>query len=362
MSDSSPPLRLGFIGCGGVTQEGHLRALRTVAEIEVVALADIDPSRLQFAGERFGISHRYRDAAALLADPTVEAVAVCVPVRHHVEVALAVLQARKHLFLEKPLALSLADSDRLIEATAGSSLTIQMGFNLRWHRLVRQAQARLREGTLGRIVAVRSALTSDVRFHRDVPDWRKRRCDGGGEFFETAIHHFDLWRFLLDTTIEEIFAHSCSNDWDDETTVVTARLANGALASAMFSIATAGSSELEIYGEKARLSLSLFRFDGLELAETATPVADVRTRLRKLAQTVTMLPWATLRARSGGDFIDSYRLAWRHFADCVRRSAPASCTLNDGQHALRAVLAAVESVDLRRPVPIERVKDIGNRR
>jgi myo-inositol 2-dehydrogenase/D-chiro-inositol 1-dehydrogenase len=337
-----------------------LPALRTVAEIEVVALADLDPNRLQSAGDRFGISHRYRDAAALLADPAVDAVAVCVPVRHHVEVARAVLEARKHLFLEKPLALSLAESDRLIDAAAGSSLTIQMGFNLRWHRLVREARARLEEGTLGRIVAVRSTLTSDVRFHRDVPDWRKRRSDGGGEFFETAIHHFDLWRFLFDTTIEEIFAHSCSNDWDDETTVVSARLANGALASAMFSITTAGSSELEIYGEKGRLSLSFFRFDGLELTETTTPVGDVCSRLRKLAQTVTMLPWATLRARSGGDFLDSYRLGWRNFADCARRSAPASCTLDDGQHALRAVLAAVASVDLRRPVSIDHVRDMGN--
>jgi len=73
MSNPSPPLRLGFIGCGGITQEGHLPALRTVAEIEVVALADLDPNRLQSAGDRFGISHRYRDAAALLADPAVVA-------------------------------------------------------------------------------------------------------------------------------------------------------------------------------------------------------------------------------------------------------------------------------------------------
>ncbi|HYO47538.1 MAG TPA: Gfo/Idh/MocA family oxidoreductase [Gemmatimonadota bacterium] len=357
MAKDRSPLRLGFIGCGVITRHGHLRALRAVPEVEVVAVADVDSERLQRVADGFGIPRRYPDAAHLLADPAIEAVAVCVPAIAHVEVACAALQAQKHVFLEKPIALSLADSDRLIDAATHAPVIVQMGFNLRWHRLVREARSLLRDGTLGRIIAIRSAFTSDARVHADTPEWRRARASGGGEFFETAIHHFDLWRFLLDTEIQEVFARSHSNDWDDETAMVTAQLANGALASGVFSIATSGSSEVEIYGEKGRLVLSLLRFDGLEFASAAVPSWSVRSRLRKFSQTLAALPPATLRARKGGDLIDSYRLEWQHFVDCVRRNVPPACTLEDGRCALRAVLAAIESATRGRPQQTDLVTD-----
>ena len=351
------PLRVGFIGCGTITQNGHLRALRAVPEVEVVALADPDAVHLHATGDRFGIARRHADATALLAADGVDAVAVCIPAAAHVDVALAALEAGKHLFLEKPIALSLADGDRLIAAARRSSLTVQMGFNLRWHRLVRAAREEIRSGGLGRIVAVRSAFTSGVRFHDDAPPWRRRRGTGGGELFESAVHHFDLWRFLLDTEIEEVFATSHSNDWDDETAAITARLANGTLASAVFSVATAGLSDLEFYGEKARLALSLIHFDGFELAPSAAPTWSLRSRLGGFVRALESLPRAVLRARHGGDFIGSYGFEWRHFADCVRRGVPAACTLDDGRHALQAVLAAVQAASHGRAVRVAGVSD-----
>src|SRR5205807_7757964 len=106
---------------------------------------------------------------------------------------------------------------------------------------------------------------------------------GGGVFFELAVHHFDLWRFLLRSEVEEVFAVSQSPRWEDETATVTARLANGVLVTSVFSQRTNESNEVEIYGRAGYLRVSCYRFDGLEYVSSSSPPGDVRTRLRQLA-------------------------------------------------------------------------------
>src|SRR5437660_8020226 len=85
------PVRLGVVGCGHVAEVVHLPVLARVPEIEVVALADRDGPRLARVAQRFGVPARHVVAAALVADPRVEAVAVCVPPTEHAEVAGAAL-------------------------------------------------------------------------------------------------------------------------------------------------------------------------------------------------------------------------------------------------------------------------------
>jgi len=262
------------------------------------------------------------------------------------------LNSGKHLFIEKPLALSMDDSDLLIQRASQTQSKIMVGFNLRRHRLTQEALAVIEKGTLGPIEAVRSILTSDTRFHTDSPEWRKRRERGGGEFFETAVHHFDLWRFLLKTEIEEIFAISRSGQWDDETVTISARLSNGALASAMFSTGTGSCSEAEGFGQNGRLSLSFLRFDGFNLMPRSGFPGDMQSRMAEVSSILNNLPQAVLGARKGGDFIASYREEWRHFADCIRRGIPVESTLEDGRRALQAILAATESASTGRPVTL----------
>src|SRR5262245_36863095 len=245
MAEKRKAIQLGVIGCGGVTETRHLPALRKVPGVEVVAVADLDPDRLKRVADRFSIRQRYTNFAMLLDNPGIEAVAVCVPAEFHVEVALAALEAGKHLFIEKPLALSLAEADRLIARAGQLPYQVMIGFNLRWHRLLRQAQALLQQGMLGPLALMHTTFTSS---REDIPGWRRRRELGGGVFFEIAVHHFDLWRFLLQSEVEEVFAVSRSQQWDDETSAVTARLANGMVVTSVFSERTGVNHEVEIYG------------------------------------------------------------------------------------------------------------------
>ena len=341
-------MRLGVIGCGEVTESWHLPALQRVRDAEVAAVADIDPNRLAHVADRFHIQQRYTNFRALLEAPEIEAVAVCVPAAFHVEVALAALDAEKHLFIEKPLALSLDDSDRLIERAKRSSRKVMVGFNLRWHRLVRRARTVLRRGALGPLESVRTILSSG-RCGEGLAEWRKRRAQGGGVLLEVAVHHFDLWRFLLEADVEEVFASSRSEQSDDETAVVAARMAGGLLAVSLFSWRGEDANELEIHGRAGRLRVSCYRFDGFDWLATSRGSGGARARLVGLARTLTEVPRAALEARHGGVFADSYRAQWQHFIESVQRDAPVGCTLEDGRRALEVALAAAESAALGRP-------------
>jgi len=349
MVEKGKVIHLGLIGCGQVTETRHLPALRNLAGAEVVAVADLDATRVRRVAEQFHIKQRYTNFLDLLKDSTIEAIAVCVPAQFHVEVALAALEAGKHLLIEKPLALSLEEADRLITYARQLPYKVMLGFNLRWHRLLRQARALIQQGGLGPLELMRTTFTS---YLENVPEWRKRRELGGGVFFEVAVHHFDLWRFLLRSEIEEVFAVSRSPHWDDETSLVTARLTNGVVVTSIFSEHTSLSHEVEIYGQAGRLRVSCSHFDGLEYFSSTSVPGDVRTRLRQLAHTLKELPQGVLRMPQGGDFAASYQAEWRHFLDAIRQDTPVECSLEDGRRALQVVLAAVTSASLGHPVKV----------
>jgi myo-inositol 2-dehydrogenase/D-chiro-inositol 1-dehydrogenase len=169
---------------------------------------------------------------------------------------------------------------------------------------------------------------------------------------EQAVHHFDLWRFLLGSEVEEVFATSRSGEWDDETLTVTARLTNGTLAASVFAQRTADNHEVEICGRAGRLQVSCYRVDGLEFVPTSSYPGDIWTRLRRMTSVLKELPQTISVVRQGGDFVGSYRAEWRHFLDCIQHDTPVQCTLEDGRRALQVALAAAASASLRQPVKV----------
>jgi myo-inositol 2-dehydrogenase/D-chiro-inositol 1-dehydrogenase len=337
------PLRLGVAGCGFVTTEHHLPALRRVPEIEVVALADLDATRAESVARAWNVFRSYGDPSELIADPVVEAVAVCTPAASHVELGVATLAAGKHLFVEKPLSVTLADADRLVERGGESAVAAATGFNLRWHRHAREARRIVAAGALGRVNAVQSTFSDSTRFRPGLPAWRTRRELGGGVFLEKAVHHFDLWRFLLSDELRAVSAWSSSSEGDDDTATVTARLESGALGTMLLDDTGSIRNELTIFGRDGTLGLDFYRFDGV----TVTPAGEVpgapAGRVRRLGTGVVRLAGSAGTIRRGGDFRASYEAEWREFAAAIRGRRAPGCGLADGRAALAAALAAAGS-------------------
>jgi len=354
MTQRDAPLKLGLIGCGWVAETLHLPTLQEVPDVEVVAVADSDPARLMRVADRFRIKRRYANYVALLEDPAIEAVAVWVPPEFQMEVALAALVSGKHLFIEKPLVLNMDECDRLIEQAGRSGKNLMVGFPRRWNRLVRSARDMIQQGTLGSVHLTRTVLTGGIREKLTLPGWSSRHVVAG-ILFEFGVHHFDLWRFLLQSEVEEVYAARGS---DDATAVVMARMANHVLVSSTFSEKTSGNDEIDIYGHAGRLQLSCYRFDGLQCFAPASLPGDMQTRLRQAVHTLRELPGGLLRMRKGGDFLASYRAEWQHFADSIRLNRQPECTMEDGRRAVQVVLSAMESAVLGRPVKVAQVSSV----
>jgi predicted dehydrogenase len=337
-------LRIGVVGCGRVTKDLHLPALRRLPEVGVGALADVDPERLEAVATQFGIAHRHTDYRALLDDPSIEAVAVCVPAQFHTEVALAALDAGKHILVEKPLALSLEDCTRVAERSTQAGRKAAMGLNLRFHPFVQHAREMIMGGSLGSVDSMRTVWTSGYQFRATTPAWRTSRATGGGALLEIGIHHFDLWRYVLQSEVTEVFAVERVDAAAEVTVLVTAKMANGVMVSSLMSDRTSDSNELEIFGEAGRLRADLYRFDGLESYPSTGYAAGLRARLgqivAQLPENLLRLPWAM---REGGIFRASYLAEWQHFVDAIRRDTPLTCTLEDGRRALQVALSIMQS-------------------
>ncbi len=123
-----PKLRIGIVGCGSVAQIVHLPTLRQLGDLfEVGAICDLSPSVLAGVGEAWNIANRFRDYEDLLALDEIDAVLIANPNVFHAEVSIAALRAGKHVLVEKPLCMNLAENDAIIAEQERTGLVLQVG-------------------------------------------------------------------------------------------------------------------------------------------------------------------------------------------------------------------------------------------
>ena len=347
-----PSLRLGIVGCGRVTQQLHLPALRSVPSITVAALADVDAKRLKIVADRFQIPRRCADAKELFEDPKLDAVAICVPAVAHADLTLAALAAGKHVLVEKPLAVEISDGERMVAAAQASGKIAVMGFNLRCHRLVRRAREVIASGVLGRINQVITVSGSDLQHDPEMPAWRQAVRTGGGALFEIGVHHIDACCFLLKEKIELVQMLEQSAAHEAESVSLLARTRKGTMISCSFSQVTSPINEFRILGDKGALLFSPFRADSFSVRLIGQKADHWPVRLGQ-ALRLRELPELLRVMRGGGDLTIGIREEWNRFAAAIRGEAPPVSSFMDGLTALRVVQAALTSSASGAPVKLE---------
>ncbi|MGH2593077.1 MAG: Gfo/Idh/MocA family oxidoreductase, partial [Anaerolineae bacterium] len=151
-----PPLPLGLIGLGRMGQV-HARILaRQIGRARLVAVADVDRIRAHFTAERLDIPHWYDNPGDLLARSDIQAVYIATPSHTHPDLVEAAARAGKDIFCEKPLALTLAETDRALAAVAQAGVRLQLGFMRRSQPDYVRLKAAIQDGELGRPVLFRS--------------------------------------------------------------------------------------------------------------------------------------------------------------------------------------------------------------
>ncbi len=243
---------MGRIGIGvvGAGRQGavHARLIaRSVPEARLVGVADVDADAAgRLAGE-LGVE-AFTDPAALLERPEIRAVVVAASSSRHLEVVRAAAAAGRDVLCEKPLALSLEETDFAIAAAEAAGVRLQVGFMRRWDPDYRRARQRIAAGDLGR-----ATLFKSLQFDTDpVPPGFRDPAISGGIMVDMGIHEFDLAAWLLGQPVVEVHAFGAAlvdrelgAMGDVDNAVVDLRMADG----------TVGSVELTrnaSYGEDVR--------------------------------------------------------------------------------------------------------------
>lgn len=215
---------VGVIGLGEIGQF-HLRGYERSSGARVAAVTDLDAElRARTAAETGARDHA--DIASLLADPEVEVVSVCLPHHLHLPVALEAIAAGKHLLVEKPLALTVAECDEIIAAAEAAGVTVGVQHNQLFHGPHVRAQQLIDAGAIGRPVHVRLRLGIGGK----LDGWRANPAVvGGGLLFDAGVHRFYMARQLFGEVAEVRAIVDKGLDVGEDHAIVTLRFENGAL-------------------------------------------------------------------------------------------------------------------------------------
>jgi myo-inositol 2-dehydrogenase/D-chiro-inositol 1-dehydrogenase len=309
-------------------------------QARLAAVADPAPGAAERLAGALGADSAYTDVAQLWEDPAVDAVLIAAPARSHADLVVAAAAAGRHVFCEKPMAVTLPDADRAIEAARAAGVVLQVGFNRRFAADWRSARVLLDAGTLGTPRLLRS-LT------RDPGGFDPARVLPDTIFLETLIHDFDTLRFLNPgSEAVEVTATAdalVEPDWRDrgllDTAVVVVRFDNGAIAVAEASFQAAYGYDVrgEVLGSGGMATMGDGRRSGMAFSGPAGRLVETVRGDQEL-------------------FGDAYTAELGAFVEAVRTGGPAAVTGEDARAALAIALAAAESVRTGRPVRIDEVE------
>jgi UDP-N-acetyl-2-amino-2-deoxyglucuronate dehydrogenase len=189
-------VRVGILGCGLIARN-HVAALRDVAGVEVTAVADIDPDRARGFAAAHDVRHWYTDADRMLASG-LDAVTVCTPHAAHEAGVLAAARYRTHVLCEKPVAVSVDQARRMVDATDAAGIRFGVLFQRRFWPAATRVRRAIDEGRLGTPICggVLARLNRDAEYYAE--PWRGRwATEGGGVLMTQAIHHIDLLQWFM---------------------------------------------------------------------------------------------------------------------------------------------------------------------
>ena len=190
------PLRIGIVGMGGIG-ETHIKAYRQLPDVEVVAIADPAETRLNQMAATYGVTNKYTDYHDLIARDDIDAISVGTPNHLHAPVAVAALEAGKHVLSEKPLARSGAEAETMVRAAINAGRVLQVAFNHRQRGDVQVLKKYVEAGGLGRIYHAKASWMRRSGIPGMGGWFTSREQAGGGPMIDLGVHVLDMALYLL---------------------------------------------------------------------------------------------------------------------------------------------------------------------
>jgi predicted dehydrogenase len=353
---SQPKVRFAIVGAG-VIADVHAQAIAGLPErAELSLVVSRREATARALAQARGARGHTTDFDAVLADPDIDALSISTPTATHAELAVAALEAGKHVMIEKPIDVSLEAADRIIAAEAASGRKVGVVSQHRFDRATERVLAAIRGGELGRLTSgVASCAWWRPQSYYDSGRWRGTwAMDGGGAIMNQTIHVIDLLIAMLGAPTE-VFAYTARLAHErievEDTAVAAVRFDSGALG--MIHGTTAAYPGLDaavrVYGTAGSAVIA----DDELVYFHARGEAPELTRPTPLAETnqVTAADAVAPEQHSLGP---AHVAQFADFVDAIQTDRPVRVGARDGRAALAVVVSLYESAASGRPVAIDR--------
>ncbi|TVR09172.1 MAG: gfo/Idh/MocA family oxidoreductase [Planctomycetota bacterium] len=191
------PLRLGIIGAGQISQ-GAAKEINEDSRASVVAIADPSPERLEALADTIGAGLRFASGEELIAADGIDAVYVAVPNIFHARLAKLALEAGKHVILDKPFAMNLAEAQEVAAAATASGRVLMLGMNQRFKPSAQLMRARVAAGQFGEVYHAKACWRRRAGIPRIGSWFTQKGISGGGGLLDIGVHMLDMTLYILD--------------------------------------------------------------------------------------------------------------------------------------------------------------------
>ncbi len=336
-------IHVGVIGLGSAGRN-HLRGYKSMPNVEVVGISDVNKDRLEAMAREFNIEHSYTDYRQLLDDPRLQGVTICPPPYLHREIVVAAAEQGVHVHCEKPMALTLQDCDAMIEACQKKNLILYVSFEPRQLPAFRRVKKLLASGEYGEPLWLmdRRLLPATPGVWMP-PPWFWKKELGGGLLIENGGHHFDYIRWVMGE-VETVWAQTATlrfkesmppymEDPDiEDIAIVTMHHKNGAMSNLLNTCMVPCGNLFHLEAATATHYIALNRSSQLTVEKQGQVIFET-------------------------EFLHHERviISVEHFIECIRQDKRPMNTGEDGRASLELALAALESARIQQPVhlPLE---------
>jgi myo-inositol 2-dehydrogenase/D-chiro-inositol 1-dehydrogenase/scyllo-inositol 2-dehydrogenase (NAD+) len=335
------------VGSGRAGQVHAQSLAQHVPQGELVALVDPNPAALEKTAAHFGVEATFSSLEEAIDRAAFDAVIITTPTFTHKELATIAAARGKHIFCEKPMALTIEECDEMIAASERNSVLLQLGFMRRFDPDFQAAAARIEAGEIGQPMMIKS-LTHGPGLP---PAWARDLRTSNGMLAEVNSHDWDAVRWLAGSNPERVYAevsnfkgqkHGVDTPNFYDTALVSVRFESGALGaiSGICPCDYGYDARVEIVGEKGLLQIGDVR---------GQSVVVCTDRERGLVTPI----YRSWPERFGSAYVREIK----HFLECIRSGSQPSVSGLDGRWAVAGVLAATRSFREERSVRVAEVLD-----
>ena len=222
-------IRWGVIGAGGIADRRTIPGMMLCENAELVAVMEINMELAEKCRAKWNCRKAYDNEADLLADPEIDAVYIASPVVLHARQAMAAADAGKHVLVEKPLAMTAEEGQKVVDYCEEKGVKIAVALMMRFGSYIQEMKRAIAEGKIGKPISGYAMFTT---WYPDIPGaWRqKKAAGGGGALMDMGVHCIDLMQYILGSNAKEVaaFHDTLSFKYEvEDSSMVMMRMENG---------------------------------------------------------------------------------------------------------------------------------------